>query len=418
MILTSNKHYNKELRVSQDEVPIVLNDLNDSALKYMNREQYEIALVLFQKAHGIINVISLDHCRRDQHLAFIIFHNMAACYQRMNSLDECTVAIENALLYLGDYSSLKNQSIAQRMFYMEKECKIRMQLCALLSQLHRHRDALDQAKLSIKLIHLLFKDIDALCKFYIQKSGDEELELIEEHLQQRNESLNDNYAAFYESITHMMSKDPETAILASKNYLDEGISLMEKAAKKIYPVIKEVNKRLVKEKKRSIKNKKGSNVLFNFKDNAALNKQVLEVDKEIEDLIKEDEEEEYEDLLNPHVDDSDLEVEEKVDMRAVLGYFNQSEWIGNINIGNIMQINPFKNEEFMHTAKNEQQLSRGSFLEKVSLLAVGYFCASTEIRFILQLNEDPTYKKKDKEPESEYWHAKSLEIACCFLPSD
>lgn len=83
-----NKHYNKELRVSQDEVPIVLNDLNDSALKYISREQYEIALVLFQKAHGIINVISLDHCRRDQHLGFIIFHNMAACYQRMNSLEE------------------------------------------------------------------------------------------------------------------------------------------------------------------------------------------------------------------------------------------------------------------------------------------------------------------------------------------
>jgi hypothetical protein len=88
LILLLNKHYNKELRVSQVEVPIFLNDLNDSALKYISREQYEIALVLFQKAHGIINVISLDHCRRDQHLGFIIFHNMAACYQRMNSLEE------------------------------------------------------------------------------------------------------------------------------------------------------------------------------------------------------------------------------------------------------------------------------------------------------------------------------------------
>lgn len=156
------KHYNKELRVSQDEVPIVLNELNDSALKYISREQYEKALVLFQKAHGIINVISLDHCRRDQHIAFVIFHNMAACYQRMNSLDECSVAIENALLYLGDYSSLKNQSISQRMMYLERESKIRMQLCALLSQLHRHRDAFEQAKLSIKLVHLMFKDMDAL----------------------------------------------------------------------------------------------------------------------------------------------------------------------------------------------------------------------------------------------------------------
>lgn len=293
---------------------------------------------------------------------------------------------------------------------MERECKIRMQLCALLSQLHRHKDALDQAMASIKLVHLLFKDLDALCRFYIQKSNDDELELIEDHLHQRNESLNDDHAAFYESITQMMKHDPKTAILASKNQLDEGVSLMEKAAKKIHPVIREVNKRLVKEKKRLDVSKRNINQLFN--KNNPLSKQVLEVDKEIEELIRdEDAELNFENSPVAKGDNSDYEFEEKLDMRAVLGYFNQSEWIGNINIGNIMQINPFRNEEFMMNSKNEFQLSRNSFLEKISLLAVGYFCSSTEIRFILQLNEDPSFKKKEKEPESEYWHAKSLEVA-------
>lgn len=41
--------------------------------------------------------------------------------------------------------------------------------------------------MSIKLAHLIFKDLDALCQFFLQKSSDEELELIEEHLQQKNE---------------------------------------------------------------------------------------------------------------------------------------------------------------------------------------------------------------------------------------
>mgnify|MGYP006967596020 CR=1 FL=1 len=54
---------------------------------------------------------------------------------------------------------------------------------------------------------------------------------------------------------------------------------------------------------------------------------------------------------------------------------------------------------------------------------MGYFCISTEIRFIIQLKDeidkipggfDIAFRNK----ESEYWHAKSLEIACCFLPSD
>lgn len=213
----------------------------------------------------------------------------------------------------------------------------------------------------------------------------------------------------------MMKTDPETAILASKNQLDEGISLMEKAAKKIHPVIKEVLSRLVREKKR-ISNKKITKLL---EGNDPSSQQILEVDKEIEELIK-DEDAQFENLNQSKnkLDDSDLEFEEKLDMRSVLGYFNQAEWITNINIGNIMQINPYKNEDLMMNAKNENQLTRPSFLEKVALLAVGYFCASTEIRFILQLNEDPTFTKREKEPESEYWHAKSLEIACSFLPSD
>ena len=67
---------------------------------------------------------------------------------------------------------------------------------------------------------------------------------------------------------------------------------------------------------------------------------------------------------------------------------------------------------------NENQLSRESFVEKVSILSAAYFCVSTEIRFILQLNEDSSYKAEEKEPESEFWHSKSLELSCSFLPSD
>jgi hypothetical protein len=36
-------------------------------------------------------------------------------------------------------------------------------------------------------------------------------------------------------------------------------------------------------------------------------------------------------------DDEDLE-DEKPDMRSVLGFLNQNEWVFNLNIGNIMQI--------------------------------------------------------------------------------
>jgi len=41
-----NKHYNKELKISKDEIPIVLGELNDSAQAFIKREQYEKALNL------------------------------------------------------------------------------------------------------------------------------------------------------------------------------------------------------------------------------------------------------------------------------------------------------------------------------------------------------------------------------------
>lgn len=85
----------------------------------------------------------------------------------------------------------------------------------------------------------MFKDLAALCAFFLQKSTDEELELIEDHLQQRNEG-SDDQLAMHENMALMMMKNPEHAILATKNHMDEGISLMEKAAKKIHPIIKEV----------------------------------------------------------------------------------------------------------------------------------------------------------------------------------
>jgi hypothetical protein len=109
-------------------------------------------------------------------------------------------------------------------------------------------------------------------------------------------------------------------------------------------------------------------------------------------------------------------------MRHILGFLNQSEWIGNLNIGNIMQIQPVSFEELNQFRRNEQELDRQPFLDLVSYLVVGYFCLSTELRFIIQLKEEintfADFSIEAKQKESEFWHGKSLEVAVKFLPSD
>ena len=87
-------------------------------------------------------------------------------------------------------------------------------------------------------------------------------------------------------------------------------------------------------------------------------------------------------------------------MHHILGYLNQNEWIQQMNIGNIMQITPFLMKDLLDLTRNELELTRESFLEKISFLAVSYFCVSTEIRFIIQLEQDPHFDTNSKGPES------------------
>ena len=71
------------------------------------------------------------------------------------------------------------------------------------------------------------------------------------------------------------------------------------------------------------------------------------------------------------------------DMKNILGYLNQGENLQTLSIGNIMQLQPFKLKDLIEEGKNELELSRESFILKISHMAVSYFCQSTEIRFIL-----------------------------------
>jgi hypothetical protein len=61
------------------------------------------------------------------------------------------------------------------------------------------------------------------------------------------------------------------------------------------------------------------------------------------------------------------------DMKNLLGYLNQSEWIYSLNIGNIMQIAPLTMQDFMSVASIELELSREYVLEKVIKYIVNKF---------------------------------------------
>lgn len=145
-------------------------ELNDSAYRFIKREQYERALNLLQKAYGIMDVIDFKSCRRDKFHLFVMFHNMALCYQKMQMLEECASSIDQALENLSmDNLNLEERSISNRMRKLVIITRLKMQFCAILSQIHRHKDALEQARESVRLGHLLINDLRELCLFYIRR---------------------------------------------------------------------------------------------------------------------------------------------------------------------------------------------------------------------------------------------------------
>lgn len=105
-------------------------------------------------------------------------------------------------------------------------------------------------------------------------------------------------------------------------------------------------------------------------------------------------------------------------MKVLLGYLNQSEWLYLLNIGNIMQITPLTIHDLYSNCKIDVELSRDSILEKISFLAISYFCVSTELRFLVSTREKLSIDPVQVKAESEFWHGKALEISCGFLPSE
>ena len=84
----------------------------------------------------------------------------------------------------------------------------------------------------------------------------------------------------------------------------------------------------------------------------------------------------------------------KNNVKTVLVTQEEDDWIFNLNIGNVMHLQPLSTEEMNLHVDNSHELSRDAMLEKIILLTVSYFCVGTELRFLNNASEE---KKKSDE---------------------
>ena len=97
---TFDMTFNKEVDLEINEVPIVLFELHENSLLYMDREEWERALILLQKAQVLIEQMNLESFKKDRLIIVIVFHNTALCHQMLGSLEEAAIFLETAVLNL------------------------------------------------------------------------------------------------------------------------------------------------------------------------------------------------------------------------------------------------------------------------------------------------------------------------------
>ena len=139
--------------------------------------------------------------------------------------------------------------------------------------------------------------------------------------------------------------------------------MIERTALKLLPIMKELGTRLA-----GINGQRGQQAFHVASANKdpvvkdlQAQKEKLKADllgkKDKKPLAESDEEIDIKDAEFEVNKDAKGSVDKKdadlIDMRTVLGFLNQNEWILNLNIGNIMQIQPVRMKDFMQSYRNE-----------------------------------------------------------------
>jgi len=78
---------------------------------------------------------------------------MSMCFQRLGMLEECIVYLKGSIAQISDVEFYKDKTLATRTKRIRQECRLKLQLCAILSQTQNHSEALENARKSVKLSH-------------------------------------------------------------------------------------------------------------------------------------------------------------------------------------------------------------------------------------------------------------------------
>lgn len=139
-----------------DSLTTQFQETQAEALQSLETGDLNSALQSFQQNEALLESAKLRRVQVDEDFVLVTLHNLAHCHQQLEQTEMSASYLE-ACLY--------NLALGRPVDYRRRkyECRARVQLCALLSQLQRHEGALTHARLASKRSQSLLTDIQSLC---------------------------------------------------------------------------------------------------------------------------------------------------------------------------------------------------------------------------------------------------------------
>ena len=102
--------------------------------------------------------------------------------------------------------------------------------------------------------------------------------------------------------------------------------------------------------------------------------------------------------------------------RNMLGVRKLDDWINNLEIGNIMHLNPLSTSELTQNLGKHHEFHKDPMLKKLVLLVVALFSIATELRMIVQFDCAELAENPQIQADSEIWHTQAVFFGSYYLP--
>eukprot|EP00359_Climacostomum_virens_P004612 CAMPEP_0204903422 /NCGR_PEP_ID=MMETSP1397-20131031/4241_1 /ASSEMBLY_ACC=CAM_ASM_000891 /TAXON_ID=49980 /ORGANISM="Climacostomum Climacostomum virens, Strain Stock W-24" /LENGTH=496 /DNA_ID=CAMNT_0052072049 /DNA_START=43 /DNA_END=1529 /DNA_ORIENTATION=- len=148
---------------------LLLHELNTSALELLHSDQPESAIRLLQKSEVILEQMKSRGTGIAMDFVLLTLNNSACCFQKQNNLELVASYLDACLFNIKDRLTLTDDEVKPELLWANKllkkrvECRLHMQLCAVLSQLNKHESALMHAQEAIRLAHVVIKESLVIC---------------------------------------------------------------------------------------------------------------------------------------------------------------------------------------------------------------------------------------------------------------